>query len=419
MKWPLVKLGQIVKIKGGGTPNRLIPEFYEGDIPWATINDLTDVYLERTKKHITYNAIQSNATHLIPAGNIILATRIGIVQVAINTIDVAISQDLKALFCSQVVNPKYLLHYLKLFSNDIEEGFGAITGITLRQLENWTVLLPPLSEQRRIVEIIDQADALRKMRVEADTKGERIFKALFIKMFGDPSNWTSSTNTKPLGSLVNVQSGSTPSKQNAYYWEGHIPWVSPKDIKKDIIFDSIDHISEQAIQETNLNYIEPGAVLIVVRGMIRHTIPIALVGKRLTINQEIKALQLKCNHINSTYLHAAIKAYSRILLSQAGTGAFGTRNIHTDELLKLPIIMPSQEKLQQFSSAIAECRIILSGGNKTKEKIEKLFDTLLKSAFSGDLTAKWRQAHMKELLAEIDELARVIPNYKQLTPPSQ
>lgn len=167
------------------------------------------------------------------------------------------------------------------------------------------------SEQRRIVEILDQADALRRMQADADVKAERILPVLFIRMFGDPSTWTE-TNTEPLRSLVNIQSGGTPSKKNPDYWDGDIPCVSPKDMKLDIISDSIDHISHKAIEETNIKYVEPGAILIVVRGMIlAHTIPIALAATRLTINQDMKALYPNCNNINSTYLHAVLKASSR------------------------------------------------------------------------------------------------------------
>ncbi len=416
MKWSLVKLGEIVTIKGGGTPSRAKPEFYDGNIPWATIKDLTGIYLEQTQEHINSEAIKASATNLIPSGNIILATRMGLGKVAINTIDVAINQDLKALFCSQLINNKYLLHYLRSLSTSIEkQGFGAtVKGITLKQVENWVIPLPPLSEQRRIVEILDQADVLRKMRAEADAKGDRILPALFIKMFGDPSTWTDA-NTELLGSLVNIQSGGTPSKKNPDYWDGDIPWVSPKDMKQDIIFDSIDHISQTAIEETNIKYVEPGAILIVVRGMIlAHTIPIALAATRLTINQDMKALYPNCSDIDSTYLHAALKASSRKILSQVGTAGHGTRKFDTDELLNLPILIPSQEQLKKFHIAVTECRVSLAGISKTKEKLETLFNVLLQRAFSGELTAKWREAHIEELLAEMEEQAKLIYSSKQL-----
>jgi type I restriction enzyme, S subunit len=94
MKWPVARLGDEITIKGGGTPSRRRAEFYQGDVPWATIKDLTGLYLERTEEHITQEALESSAANLIPAGNVILATRVGFGKVAINIIDVAINQDL-------------------------------------------------------------------------------------------------------------------------------------------------------------------------------------------------------------------------------------------------------------------------------------------------------------------------------------
>ncbi|MBE9230450.1 restriction endonuclease subunit S [Cuspidothrix issatschenkoi LEGE 03284] len=313
----------------------------------------------------------------------------------------------------------FLFKHIEPFISSQGQG-STFQSINRSTLESINIPLPPLSEQRRIVEILDQADALRKMRAEADAKSDRILPALFIKMFGDPSTWADG-KTEPLGSLVNIQSGGTPSKKNPDYWDGDIPWVSPKDMKQDIIFDSIDHISQTAIEETNIKYVEPGAILIVVRGMIlAHTIPIALAATRLTINQDMKALYPNCNDIDSTYLHAALKASSRKILSQVGTAGHGTRKFDTDELLKLPILIPSQEQLKKFQIAVTECRVSLAGISKTKKKLETLFNVLLQRAFSGELTAKWREAHIKELLAEMEEQAKILNlrdngDYQQLS----
>lgn len=412
MRWRTVKLGDEVTIKGGGTPSRYKPESFQGNIPWATIKDLTGLYLGHTQEYITKEALDFSAANLIPVGNVILATRVGLGKVAINTIDVAINQDLKALFCSPRLEPKYLVYYLTSLSASIErQGVGAtVKGITLKQVENWPLPLPPPSEQRRIVEILDQADALRKKRTEADANAERILPALFNKMFGDPVDWTSAvSNVRPLGSLVEVQGGGTPSKQNPDYWNGEIPWVSPKDMKQDVLCDATDHIARSAVEQTTLKFIDPGAVLIVVRGMIlAHTVPIALAGCQLTINQDMKALQPKCNDIDSIYLFAALKASSRQLLSQVRTAAHGTRKLDTDELLQLPILIPPPQDLEKFRQRMATCNQIVSSVKKTGEILEQLFETMLHRAFSGDLTAKWREAHMKELLAEMEEQTRSI-----------
>ncbi|MEG4202839.1 restriction endonuclease subunit S [Microcoleus sp. Pol7_A1] len=413
MKWPIVPISDFCKTGSGGTPLRSKSDrYYGGHIPWIKSGELKKDVITETEEYITDAALVESSAKLIPSGAILVAMYGATVgQTSILGVEATTNQAICHILPNpQIAIPQFLWYVLRSkLSELLSRRFGgAQPNISQQIIKSTQISLPPLSEQRRIVEILDQADALRRMRVEADAKAERILSALFIKMFGDPATWTDA-NTKPLGSLVNIQSGGTPSKKNPDYWDGDIPWVSAKDMKQDIIFDSIDHISQKAIEETNIKYVEPGAILIVVRGMIlAHTIPIALAATRLTINQDMKALYPSCNDIDSTYLHAALKASSRKILSQVGTAGHGTRKFDTDELLNLPILISSPEQLKKFQIAVTKCRASLAGISRTKEKLETLLNVLLQRAFSGELTAKWREAHIKELLAEMEEQAKIL-----------
>ncbi|MBG1264644.1 restriction endonuclease subunit S [Nostoc commune] len=420
MNWQMLPFAKVAEVITGNTPSKKEPENYGYGIPWVKPHDL-EAWEPITKTEETLSEIGQKKSRLIPPGSVMVCCIGSIGKVGIAGTKLATNQQINSLIFKPEIEPKfgyyYCCHILPIFKSEARQAVVSI--LNKSNFEKITIPVPAISEQRRIVQILDQADALRRMRAEADVKGDRILPALFIKMFGEPSTWTD-INTETLGSLVNIQSGGTPSKKNPDYWDGDIPWVSPKDMKQDIIFDSIDHISQKAIEETNIKYVEPGAILIVVRGMIlAHTIPIALAATRLTINQDMKALYPDCNYIDSTYLHSALKASSRKILSQVGTAGHGTRKFDTDELLNLQILIPSQEQLKKFQIAVTECRASLTGINRTKEKLEKLFDVLLYRAFSGELTAKWREAHMKELLTEMEEQAKALKcktdsNYKQL-----
>ena len=101
---------------------------------------------------------------------------------------------------------------------------------------------------------------------------------------------------------VSQHGGSTPSKENLDYWDGDIPWVTAKDMKREFIGDSIDHVTEAAIRETNLSVLPKEVVLLVVRGMIlAHSVPVALTMVETTINQDIKAM-IANKAVNSDYL---------------------------------------------------------------------------------------------------------------------
>lgn len=267
--------------------------------------------------------------------------------------------------------------------------------------------LPALREQRRILELVEQADALRHQRNEADAVAERIIPAVFRKMFGAPITNPKGWPVQPLGQLVDFVSGATPSKERADYWDGTVPWVSAKDMKRLEITDTIDHISESALRETNIKLITPGAVLIVVRGMIlAHTVPIALNRAPLTINQDMKAL-VPAGDVPVEFLQWALLSQHQNLLRLVSTAAHGTRKLDTDALTALQIPVPTA-LLEQFARYTREQSLARECRRSAAEKIETLFAVMLHRAFNGELTARWREAHMKELLTEMEQQVRCL-----------
>ena len=85
-------------IVGGGTPSKDVAEYWGGDIPWASVKDFSGSRLSRTQDYITQEAIKASATNLIPAGTLITPTRMALGRVAVFDCNVAINQDLKAIF---------------------------------------------------------------------------------------------------------------------------------------------------------------------------------------------------------------------------------------------------------------------------------------------------------------------------------
>jgi type I restriction enzyme M protein len=148
----------------------------------------------------------------------------------------------------------------------------------------------------------------------------------------------------PLRELVMLRGGGTPAKTNAAYWEGDLPWISPKDMKVREIFDSADHISAEATTRTAAKLIEPSAVLIVVRGMIlAHTVPSAVLRVPATINQDMKAL-VPDERLSPEYLCLALWARNRELVALTERSTHGTRKLGTERLLDFAIPLPSREE---------------------------------------------------------------------------
>ncbi|MCI0563691.1 MAG: restriction endonuclease subunit S, partial [Nitrososphaera sp.] len=193
MKWLTVRLDEIASIVGGSTPQRNREDFWDGDIPWVTPTDLPMpgegiAKVTETKDRITKSGLASCSTQLLPTGTVLFSSRATIGKLGIAGIPLATNQGFANFIPKACIDSRFLAYSLHYHT----EGIAALAGkttfkeVSRGNLKHYRIKLPPLSEQRRIVEILDQADALRKKRAEADVKAERILPALFYKMFGDP-----------------------------------------------------------------------------------------------------------------------------------------------------------------------------------------------------------------------------------------
>ena len=100
------KLSELAQIIGGGTPSKDNKSFYIGDIPWATVRDMNTDLLTETEFLINEDAVKNSSTNIIPAGNIIIATRVGLGKVCILAQDTAINQDLKGIMPVKQITSK-------------------------------------------------------------------------------------------------------------------------------------------------------------------------------------------------------------------------------------------------------------------------------------------------------------------------
>ena len=168
MSYSLIKLGDLVDFKGGGTPSRNNPDYWEGNIPWATVKDFNSgKILKSTQESITDLGLKESASNLISKGSLIIPTRMALGKAVITEIDVAINQDLKAVqIKDNKLSNRYLLWYFLANKEKIAlMGKGAtVKGITLEQIKDLKIPLPSLSEQKRIAQILDKADELRQKR---------------------------------------------------------------------------------------------------------------------------------------------------------------------------------------------------------------------------------------------------------------
>jgi type I restriction enzyme M protein len=168
-RYPVIKLGELVTIVGGGTPAKSELSYYDGKIKWATVRDLASRFIDDTEFHINEDAIKASSTNIIPANNIIIATRVGLGKVSWINHDTAINQDLKALIVKDentILKPYLMQIMISLSAKIIANGSGAtVKGVTLDFIKSLDIPVPPIELQQKIVdEIKNKQDAIDHAR---------------------------------------------------------------------------------------------------------------------------------------------------------------------------------------------------------------------------------------------------------------
>ena len=157
--WEEKTLGEIANVIGGGTPSKANKKFYDGDIHWATVRDMKGEIIITTEYKITVDAVKNSSTNIIPKGNVIIATRVGLGKVCLNENDTAINQDLRGIvpINSKKLSVDFLYRWFKSVAHKIvEEGTGAtVQGVKLPFIKSLVIYVPTLKEQKTIVQKLD------------------------------------------------------------------------------------------------------------------------------------------------------------------------------------------------------------------------------------------------------------------------
>jgi len=187
-----VRLSECCEIVSGATPKSAVPEFWDGDVDWATPADLSGLsgaYIHSTPRKLTLAGLASCSSTVLPPGSVLFSSRAPIGHVAINTAPMATNQGFKSLIPNAgILDAKYLYHWLrgnKTYLQSLGNGatFKEVSKATVARIE---IPLPPIYEQRRIAAILDQADDLRVKRHQALAQLDNLTLSIFLDMFGDP-----------------------------------------------------------------------------------------------------------------------------------------------------------------------------------------------------------------------------------------
>lgn len=299
------------------------------------------------------------------------------------------------------IHPRYLFFRVitdAFISDMVAQAKGAgYPAVSDRIVSNHKLPLPPLSEQHLIVEILDQADTLRRQRREADELSKRILPALFQEMFGDPMGWSSDFTIQDTVSDVRKTNPQlSPDQAFSYLDIGSIDSEGGTVLKAKVV-------SGADAPSRARQLIASGDVII------------STVRPYLKANAVVPA-DLE-NPIASTgfcVLRPKTQRLSRVLWGMSRLDWFSGRlmavakgasypAVSDQDVMSLPFpLNPEDPKFEDLSAQIERILQFTGYQSTSATKLETLFQTLLHRAFDGSLTAKWREGQGKELLQEME-----------------
>jgi type I restriction enzyme S subunit len=288
-------------------------------------------------------------------------------------------------FLKYALNRKQVQKYFSKFSNG-----GLQINLGKNDLLSYEIELPPIATQKRIADILDTADALRRKDQELLTKYDQLAQAIFIDMFGDPVKNEKGWEVKKLGEVtLKIGSGSTPTGGKTAYKEKGISLIRSMNVY-DFAFKYKDLAYIDDIQAKKLNNVEVKSMDILFNITGASVCRCSIVPDKILparVNQHVSIIRVKDDVLNPIFLNHLLvsnQVKNNLLGIGAGGGAV-MEAITKDQLENFEIIIPDFKLQNEF-----EQRIKLLDAQKSIQQNShstSLFSSLIQQAFNGTLVS--------------------------------
>ncbi len=328
--WPTVAAGEVARIEIGGTPSRddlTLWSDSDHGYPWASIADLRAGTVTTTAEYISERGVRSSNVKLVPAGTPIMSFKLTIGRTARAGCDLYTNEAIAAFYCdTAVLDPDYMYYVLPRAASAVITDV-AIKGATLnkKSLAGMRLPLPALSEQKVIADVLQVADQQLAATQLVLSKLRTLRSGMLRELIQLAASAVSGATAGNLGDFVDCFSGGTPLKDASQFWNGPIPWVTPKDMKALVLAGTADTLTARGV--TAGSRLAPrGASFIVVRGMIlAHSFPVSILPDRAAFNQDVKALVARSG-LQQDYLTFWLVAHCDEMLRRVGEQHTARRN---------------------------------------------------------------------------------------------
>lgn len=380
--WQKVKLGEITKVFGGGTPSTSNPNYWNGNIPWLTPAEVVALrgnrFIEKTDRYITEEGLRHSSAKLIPAYSLLLTSRATIGEVVINKIPMATNQGFINIIPDKI-DLMFLFYWLRMKKNYLNKmavgsTFNELSKSVFKKIE---IIYPEdINEQKRIAEILsafdDKIELNNKLIKTLEKMASAIFKEWFVK-FKFPG-WEKVK-------FVDSELGKIPEGWEVKDFETIMEFLNGRKPPENIFSPSGRYYiyGSNTIMGRSEKFLYEGPIIVLARigsncGALRLNISPCWISNNAT------GIKGKDN-ISTFFVYLLLKNFD---FSQIKEGT-GQPYINIKALKSYKVILPASNILYRFDELVSNFYFNIHQKVEENQKLSALRDLLLPKLMSGEI----------------------------------
>lgn len=390
--WNKVPLGKAVDIVIGGTPSRKDDSLWQNtEFPWVTIRDLNGTEVIKTNERISKKGVEKSNVKQIPKGTTLVSFKLSLGKVGIAGTELFTNEAVAALIPKNGLALDEYLFFLFQFIDLHEFARDAVKGKVVNKaiLGDIPIPLPPLAVQERIVEVLQQADAIRRKWAEARRLADQILPSLFLDMFGDPATNPKGWPVEPIGNLLAPEiervnpAKAFPDEEFTYIEIAHIDNVQFRIVTpKRLLGRNAPSRARQVVKTDDVLYS-------MTRPNLRNiaVVPEKLDGAIATTGFAI--LRSKKPRDTAFIFEMAKNPAFTTAMARFAEAKSLYPAVDEPEIRRYKIMTPPHGLRTQFAENYEFLADLDTNTRQGNEASDSLFGNLLSRAFTGELTAEW------------------------------
>ncbi|MCX5721849.1 MAG: restriction endonuclease subunit S [Nitrospirae bacterium] len=392
-RWPTKPLGDVAQVTAGNPAPQRPEDFAEDGVPFVRMQDVgrlgQSTCLAETKDRLSPSA--SVRLKRFPVGSILVpksGASIRLNHRAILGIEAHVVSHLAVIVPRPLLNTRFAYYWLCGIDLSGVAHQADLPSMKTSELARLQLPVPPLAEQERLVKLLDEADELRKLRVQADSCTGALIPALFHEMFGDPFTSPKSWSVVRIDEAGKVQLGRqrAPKYQTGKFTR---PYVRVANVYEDEI-DVGDLLSMDFDKRDFAQYrLEEGDIL------LNEGQSTELVGRPAMWRNEIAdccfqntlvRFQPDRKRVLPDFALAVFLAYFRGgNFANISSKTSNVAHLGAARFAKMPFPLPPLPQQKEFASRVSEIRTVQAEQATSRRRLDDLFQSMLHRAFRGEL----------------------------------